>query len=58
MTNEELNAAVYEKMDAEQTEFIGWLLKLSPEEMLEHSFIVRCPRRMPPPAKILRHMQQ
>ena len=38
MTNEELNAAVYEKMDAEQTEFIGWLLKLSPEEMLEHSF--------------------
>lgn len=38
MTNEELNAAVYEKMDAEQTEFIGWLLKLPPEEMLEHSF--------------------
>ena len=38
MTNEELNAAVYEKMDTEQIEFIGWLLKLPPEEMLEHSF--------------------
>ena len=38
MTNEELNAAVYKKMDAEQTDYIGWLLKLPPEEILEHSF--------------------
>ena len=38
MTNEELNAALYEKMSAEQNQFTGWLLKLAPEEMLEHSF--------------------
>lgn len=38
MTNEELNAALYEKMSAEQDQFTGWLLKLAPEEMLEHSF--------------------
>ena len=38
MTNEELNAAVYEKMNAEQTDFTAWLLMLPPEEMLEHSF--------------------
>ena len=38
MTNKELNAALYEKMSAEQDQFVGWLLKLAPEEMLEHSF--------------------
>ncbi len=38
MTNEELNVALYEKMSAEQDQFTGWLLKLAPEEMLEHSF--------------------
>ncbi len=38
MTNEELNAALYEKMRAEQDQFTGWLLKLAPKEMLEHSF--------------------
>ena len=38
MTNEELNAAVYQKMEAEQENFIGWLLKMPLEEALEHSF--------------------
>ena len=38
MTNEELNAALYEKMSAEQNQFVGWFLKLAPEEMMEHSF--------------------
>ena len=38
MINEELNAALYEKMSAEQDQFVGRLLKLAPEEMLEHSF--------------------
>ncbi len=38
MNNEELNAALYEKMSAEQDQFVGRLLKLAPEEMLEHSF--------------------
>ena len=38
MTNEELNAPLYEKMSAEQDQFVGWLLKLAPEEMLAHSF--------------------
>ena len=38
MTNKELNAALYEKMSAEQDQFVGRLLKLAPEEMLEHSF--------------------
>lgn len=38
MTNEELNAAVYEKMSAEQDEYKAWLLKQPPEEMLAHSF--------------------
>ena len=36
MNNEELNAALYEKMSAEQDQFVGRLLKLAPEEMLEH----------------------
>ena len=40
MINEELNAALYEKMSAEQDQFVGWLLKLAVEEMLEHSFFV------------------
>lgn len=38
MSNEELNAALYEKMSAEQDQYVGWLLKQPPEEMLEHSF--------------------
>ena len=38
MTNKELNAALYEKMSAEQDQFVGWLLKQPTEEMLEHSF--------------------
>ncbi len=38
MNKEELNAALYEKMSAEQDQFVVRLLKLAPEEMLEHSF--------------------
>lgn len=38
MTNEELNTALYQKMFTEQETFKGWLLKHSPEEVLNHAY--------------------
>ena len=38
MDNEELNAAVYEKMSNEQNKFRGWLLSQPPEEILNHTY--------------------
>ena len=38
MTNEQLNAALYEKMFAEQEKYRDWLLSQSPEEILNHTY--------------------
>lgn len=38
MTNAELNTALYKKLFAEQEEFRGWLLTLSRDEILKHSY--------------------
>lgn len=38
MTTEELNAALYNKMNEEQAIYIDWLLKLSPEQILRHAY--------------------
>ena len=38
MTDEERNAALYEKMAAEQSAYKDWLLKQTPEEILNHTY--------------------
>ncbi len=38
MTNEQLNAALYQKMYYEQEEYRSMLLTLSPKEILEHAY--------------------
>lgn len=38
MTNEELNAKLYEKLFAEQENFKGWLLTQPPKEILNHAY--------------------
>lgn len=38
MTNEELNAAVYEKFTAEQKDYVEWLLAQPPKDIMNHSF--------------------
>lgn len=38
MTNEELNAAVYEKMAAEQSAYRDRLLTLPTDEILQHAY--------------------
>lgn len=38
MTNEELNTQLYQKMFAEQEKYRGWLLTLTPEEILNHTY--------------------
>ena len=38
MTNEELNATLYQKMFAEQEKYRDRLLSMSPEEILHHSY--------------------
>ena len=38
MTNDELNAALYERMVAEQERYKAWLLKQSPGEILDHCY--------------------
>ena len=38
MTNEELNNALYEKMQSEQSAYRTWLLGQTPEEILNHTF--------------------
>ena len=38
MTNDELNAALYERMAAEQERYKAWLLKQSPGEILDHCY--------------------
>lgn len=42
MTNEELNAALYEKMFAEQETYRAWLLSQPPEEILNHTYEYTC----------------
>ena len=38
MNSEELNVAVYNKMNREQAIYTDWLLTLPPEEILQHSY--------------------
>lgn len=38
MTNEELNTRLYEKMAADQTQYLNWLLTLPPAELLRHAY--------------------
>ncbi len=38
MTNEEMHTALYEKFRAEQDNYRAWLLKQTPEEILNHSY--------------------
>jgi hypothetical protein len=38
MTNEELNTALYQRLFAEQEKWRDWLLRESPEEILNHAF--------------------
>lgn len=38
MTNEKLNTALYQKMFAEQGEYISWLVAQPPDEILDHAF--------------------
>ena len=38
MTNEELNTRLYEKMFAEQEQFLDWLLSQPPAEILNHAY--------------------
>jgi hypothetical protein len=38
MNREELNTALYEKMEAEQNTFRDWLKSQSPEEILDHAY--------------------
>ena len=38
MTNEELNRALYEKMQAEMQEYTDWLKGLPTEDILNHTY--------------------
>ena len=38
MNSEELNVAVFNQMNREQAIYTDWLLKLPPEEILQHSY--------------------
>ena len=38
MNNEELNTALYQKMEREQDKYRKWLLQCSPEEVLTHAY--------------------
>ena len=38
MTPEELNTAIYYKMEAEQDSYRDWLLTLPPDEILQHAY--------------------
>ena len=38
MTPEELNTAIYHKMEAEQDSYRDWLLTLLPDEILQHAY--------------------
>ena len=38
MTNEQLNAMLYEKVAEEQKNFKGWLAKQKPEDILDHAY--------------------
>ena len=38
MTNEQLNAMLYEKMAEEQSRFKKWLVSRKPEEILDHAY--------------------
>ena len=38
MTTEEMHTALYEKFSAEQDNYRAWLLKQTPEEILQHSY--------------------
>jgi hypothetical protein len=38
MTNEEMHAALYDRFRAEQDNYRAWLLKQTPEEILNHSY--------------------
>lgn len=38
MTTEEMNVAIYKKMEAEQQHFKEWLLTLPPEQILAHCY--------------------
>ena len=38
MTPEELNTAIYHKMEAEQDSYRDWLLTLPPDEILPHAY--------------------
>ena len=38
MTNEQLNAMLYEKVAEEQKNFKGWLVKQKPEDILDHAY--------------------
>lgn len=38
MTNEEMHTALYEKFSAEQDNYRAWLLKQTPEEIIQHSY--------------------
>lgn len=38
MTAEEMNVALYRKMQTEQQRFTEWLLTLNPEQILEHCY--------------------
>ena len=38
MTNEQLNAMLYEKMAGEQKKFKSWLVKQKPEDILDHAY--------------------
>ncbi len=42
MTQAKLNTQLYQKMFAEQEKFKGWLLTLSPEEVLNHAYEYTC----------------
>ena len=38
MTTEEMLTALYEKFSAEQNNYRAWLLKQTPEEIIQHSY--------------------
>lgn len=38
MTPEEMNTAIYHKMEAEQDSYRDWLLTLPPDEILQHAY--------------------
>ncbi len=38
MTSEDLNKALYDKMDAEMEKYKGWLREQPAEEILQHTY--------------------